>query len=1453
MSTTKRGVSLLLCRSMLVSMFSILGAIMPKAHAAEGESRVKSYEECMSDFGAGFVYYAVDFYEIGDADWVLTDHYVDAGDVLKAQIYIKSSRYMGSSTAGLVWSSNMFEHDVPASSTSGGGTPEVCTVNVDHPAGATVSNGGWGAAATRTWRLGSVLSNGVVRTTNLYLAPAADPMLDEEITASWCNTKINATQFLLTNDATNKNQVWPVTSDEWYFEFLVTVKEGLENGTTGFVMSPQAFWKTASKPSPWDFKWSDNASTGAGGGTSLPSGSADSVALMHMDDTKHVFTIGPNPDDGSGDDPTTPTEGTSQVKSFEDCLDAFGVGFIYYAVDIYENDGSDWILTDHYVEAGDTLKARIYIKSTRYMGSSTAGLVWSSNMFEHDVPASSTSGGGTPVVCTVNVSHPAGKTVAAGGWGAAATRTWRLGSVLTNGVVRTTNNYLTPSDDPMLDESITSEWCNTKINATQFLLTNDATNKNKVWPVTSDEWYFEFEVTVKEGLEEGTTGFVMSPQAFWKTASKPSPWDFKWSDNENTAAGGGTSLPAGSADSVALMHMDDTKHIFTIGSAGPAVKKYKANFYEDKEKTDLIQAFDLEEGEAVTAPESIANQLGWADLATGEMVTSFPTMGKKTLNYLRVMRDDAFDVVVNLNGGELETVPEGVTDNGDGTVSISSPMNCDVDLSVLTPKKEGYTASFDPEIVTMDNINGKNVSVTWTPNTYHVSLYLEKGDAEPWNVLDIAYGSALRGKVNAAKPTKEGFAFIKWLNVEDDSDVIPNTLTEAKDLAYYATWNELDSSFAYMIYDYSAEDWKEAGKVYGNSGDTLAISTVNTFRNKLTAADFGLDTKPDYAIGSNAYTVDGTGYSATATTATLTFDGAKEIFINTKLAANVTFSVPVYDEETESYGDATQPITVPVVPDNNAAETTVTVYKTDVKAQDYYSLTGWVDNATGAPVENVNEKANAYEFTLDLREPHDIVAVYELTKYHVLTYIGDSGNTAYLSDQGFALGEEIDLYALTFSTYPDGESSPDLKIPQVGHVNTMDPDDGTLQVTGRDGYEMTGWIEFGSKKDIAPTFTLTKEVLYKGNLMDNTNLALSAVWAAENYDADFYYIDANGQEVLYKTISAPTGAALSNFRPDRGEDTDAVHEEINAAAPAGKVFAGTWTPYLKSTGEQVDTTEDFMHPGGMKYVAVYNDQGITVYQHFNNENAFDEDGNPILKRYATPKYGEHLLAGYLDPEAAYDEIGAGTEILNIRFPDTSDEKPEETQTIGWKTYHVLDEADLNNPDKWIEGINEITDSNDPDYDVVKYPTIFQAQWKPNRDFFFRVYGETKVILTLPINGEEFSVSIEGGDLYCALGKDFKMYYWENNHITIKDLAVLESDDTIVPIFFLIRLENFDIKNFFNGEMWKHVYVRIDQLRLPFIGTKSFYTFSGQKAFWDAIITLIKSLTAKDEGDTGDEG
>ena len=44
-------------------------------------------------------------------------------------------------------------------------------------------------------------------------------------------------------------------------------------------------------------------------------------------------------------------------------------------------------------------------------------------------------------------------------------------------------------------------------------------------------------------------------------------------------------------------------------------------------------------------------------------------MPKKTVTFKRVLSTDKFDITLDADGAEFETLPEGVTDNGDGTLT----------------------------------------------------------------------------------------------------------------------------------------------------------------------------------------------------------------------------------------------------------------------------------------------------------------------------------------------------------------------------------------------------------------------------------------------------------------------------------------------------------------------------------------------------------------------------------------------------------------------------------------------------------------------------------------------------------------------------------------------------------------------------------------------------------------
>ncbi|MBE6771530.1 MAG: hypothetical protein E7547_05220, partial [Ruminococcaceae bacterium] len=100
MSKFKRALSMFLAIAMVFGSLSCLGAVVaPKASAAEGTSQVDSYESLAATYDK-FVYFGSEVYEIditvnadgsyGEAsNHVLTDYYVDAGQILEVRLYIK--------------------------------------------------------------------------------------------------------------------------------------------------------------------------------------------------------------------------------------------------------------------------------------------------------------------------------------------------------------------------------------------------------------------------------------------------------------------------------------------------------------------------------------------------------------------------------------------------------------------------------------------------------------------------------------------------------------------------------------------------------------------------------------------------------------------------------------------------------------------------------------------------------------------------------------------------------------------------------------------------------------------------------------------------------------------------------------------------------------------------------------------------------------------------------------------------------------------------------------------------------------------------------------------------------------------------------------------------------------------------------------------------------------------
>ncbi|MBR4859051.1 MAG: hypothetical protein IKU08_07685, partial [Clostridia bacterium] len=226
MSTFKKIVSIMLCIAMLAGSFTMLGGLAtPDASAADGTSKVKSYAELDALYD-NFIYLGSEVYEVETADGtlntavdadsaVLTDYYVEAGQILEERLYIKGDFYFGNSTFVNIYENDFF--DVTQVSTTAPGSNGYSTnakgvANPAHPV--EISNGlncalTSGACSTNTW---------MTKNTG-YTA---------EQMAGW-----DFIQDAITNSGSKATTAFDFRSDEWLLCWQYKVKDGLADGTTG--------------------------------------------------------------------------------------------------------------------------------------------------------------------------------------------------------------------------------------------------------------------------------------------------------------------------------------------------------------------------------------------------------------------------------------------------------------------------------------------------------------------------------------------------------------------------------------------------------------------------------------------------------------------------------------------------------------------------------------------------------------------------------------------------------------------------------------------------------------------------------------------------------------------------------------------------------------------------------------------------------------------------------------------------------------------------------------------------------------------------------------------------------------------------------------------------------------------------------------------------------------------
>ncbi len=1156
---------------------------------------------------------------------------------------------------------------------------------------------------------------------------------------------------------------------------------------------------------------------------------------------------------------------TSSVKLYTDLETAYDK-FIYVGADAYEleldADGkiTKATLTDGKVKAGSWLEYRMYIKSDMWIGANYPIFFYDKRFFDvrnitkMEVATDETYEGNVPT-SLYNTNHPVNDE-------------HLLTNTLTASVCADITVYNNGTCE--LDEA-------DYINADQVKpnISQDVTVNKNAYDMTVDEWLVNWYVRVQDAptITETT---VYSPAKIWRNNPRTLTSGTVQGDTRRTAdvyshltAGCPTetdaplatackSLSTATYYNVVDLHLEDTYKTFTIddgsGDTGDTEEekltvKFVENDGTEISSKDYVVDTAIPEDEI---PAAVANQYGWADVDTGVMVDMTTFTVKELADYTvadgviilkRVLTTDTFPVTVDLNGGSVNEadLPENAEINA-GKVIIKAAMGSQLALAdILVPERIGYTATWEPANVTVDNLNGVAVKINWTSKNYSVKFYIDKEAAEAgtttFSEVSVQYGKGLQLDKNLVdeslhKTDADGnvMAFDGWMRVVEVSDtgeileaerVTTNNwnlgqYTTDADAVYYASW--VYSSIAIMVRNLKytgAEgelEWIEVATKYAEGG-SLTVEEIANIVN-------GLDLKDEFGFGVKLEFFNAGKSGETITSGNLynnkvDFEKGKKTFVYAYADAivDVIWKLPVVDAETGKLTDEfTEVISTAKIP---ATSATAFVYPLTIKSTttaDTGSVPGhtfvkWVDengedvmyDARDGITANLAEDALVY------------TGVFEEIKYTVKFNVGNasSSNSTVKTVEGiFGIGDEINFAEVKILD----ENGLETELPVAGKEN-QEQVGGTLEggkYFNVDGYKFDGW-RIGSgvnarEFDPEETIVLTVENIAKYANNTTGEITIRGSWTALEYDLVFKYrtgFDENDQPIYAEAlrVTVPTGAALAEYKVQ----AEAV---VKANLPDGTTF-GRWS----------NAAVTKMQAYGMEIYAQYNDELIDVYIDYNTgteEHPMELADTMTKSAFYNAVYGYDIeIPQFGEKLSLADNIRTGT--ITRRPCNTigcdHTECPDNFECIGWKIYYVDAGADPYTAD-WHEGVNAQGST------IAKTALVFQAQWKAHQDFFFRVYDTNHKICK-------------------ALGKDFKMYYWSSDIICDRSEAnVNHLPEGLVVLFYLVEFENWDWSRFFDIEMWKDLTVKFEAYGI----NKSFFDPRGFASLMETLINfLIKQI------------
>lgn len=488
---------------------------------------------------------------------------------------------------------------------------------------------------------------------------------------------------------------------------------------------------------------------------------------------------------------------TTHIKTYAELEEEYGStdtdgnvtgrgGFYYIAVEFFEADGQP---TDHVVAPGDKLTARFYLKSSFYLSVTNTDYLFDRNFF--DVSNGAANGyvikngedalGG--VYGEENNTYPTanypgtlfqGAALSSAGDGRTGYDTgfntimdgyinWSpwdgKNYVVYNKTKKTYLSYVSPDD-----YTICKDWDYIRLN------TKVDNSDTEPYRLDQDLPYFEYEITVRDDLANGTVSKILPNELVFRTsdAKLPSygqlgydgvkkncqPWNnarCTWFNKANN------------------LIIDDMQQQFLISTGGDTpVQEHTATFMANDA---VYESATYAEGAEIAAPATPPTKAGYTFVGwslDGSNVVTFPqTMGTADVTYTAIFVENAkYKATFLVDGatyGDVNSYAEGE--------QIVAPTD---------PTKTGYTfTGWDPAVGTMGNAD-MTFNAKFEAKTYNVKFM--NGDVQH-DANTVKYDGAY---TLPTAPTKAGYTFAGWVDAEGNA--MPATHTTDGDVTFYAKW-----------------------------------------------------------------------------------------------------------------------------------------------------------------------------------------------------------------------------------------------------------------------------------------------------------------------------------------------------------------------------------------------------------------------------------------------------------------------------------------------------------------------------------------------------------------------------------------------------------------------------------------------------------------------------------------